>query len=86
MSSPVTVTPIDRCANSACPNRAHEGVFAVVETDAPVVGGHRPLRFVLCVPCATALADLASAGTGTPGTPFAERSAALLDGTLAVRP
>ena len=46
---------IDKCANTACPNRAHEGKFVMIETRELVVGGHRPLRFLMCAPCASAL-------------------------------
>ena len=56
--SPLGFTPIDRCANLACPNRAHEGQFVLAQTPTPVVGGHRPLAFMLCAPCAHALAAL----------------------------
>lgn len=60
----VRFTHVDRCANLTCPNRAHQGSFAIVATEDNVVGGHRPLELVLCAPCASALVELIS-GKGT---------------------
>lgn len=60
-----TTTHIERCANSACPNQPHEGRFTVIETNGPVVGGHRPLRLVMCSPCASALTAIVTPETVT---------------------
>jgi hypothetical protein len=43
------------CANLACSNKQGEGAFAITETEANVVGGHRPIRLLLCAPCSEAL-------------------------------
>ena len=51
---------VERCANEACPNKAHEGQFVVIETTEPVVGGHRPIRLTMCVPCADVLREATS--------------------------
>jgi hypothetical protein len=45
----------DCCANLACPNKPHEGLFTLLETPTDVVGGHRPIRLWMCHPCAAAL-------------------------------
>lgn len=56
------VTRIDRCVNAACPNRAHEGEFVVMESEANVVGGHRPIRLLMCSPCASAFVEVSKKG------------------------
>ena len=43
------------CANIACPNKPHEGLFTLLETNTDVVGDHRPIRLWMCNPCAAAL-------------------------------
>jgi len=44
------------CGNVECPNKPGEGPFVIVTLGrGNVVGGHRPLRMFLCMPCANAL-------------------------------
>ncbi len=49
----------DQCANTACPNKPHEGQFVLVMTEKSVVSnGVRPLIFWMCSPCANAFTAL----------------------------
>lgn len=59
MAMLMRATPLpDRCANTACRNKPGEGKYVIVESDGNVVGGHRPLRLMMCAPCATALSRI----------------------------
>lgn len=50
-----TTTPISKCANTQCPNRAQDGQFVMLDIDV-FVSHSRTISLLICAPCATALA------------------------------
>lgn len=47
------VTPVDRCVNLECPNRAHEGRMTILSVHArALAGAKRDVALLLCAPCA----------------------------------
>lgn len=61
----LTTRNLDRCANLQCPNRAHEGLFTILDVDVDVLQGRnsnpRGISLVLCAPCGSALIERMSA-------------------------
>lgn len=47
------------CANAECPNKPGEGEFCLVKIGSGnIVGGHRGMTFLMCMPCTRALQEV----------------------------